>query len=106
MWANGRRVAKDVMLLEKEKQGEATKSRWKGALPVRTLGDRLAPYSCYGTVNLYGPAIQETLHYVSQQCETISVRVRLETPRVPNLTVTNWPVILPIPNNVSNRLLT
>jgi len=73
VWANGRRVAKDVMLLEQEKEGEARNSRWKGALPVRTLADRLAPYSCYATVILYGPAIQKTLHDVSQQCETISV---------------------------------
>jgi len=73
VWANGRRVAKDVMLLEQEKEGEARNSRWKGALPVRTLADRLAPYSCYATVILYGPAIRETLCDVSQQCETISV---------------------------------
>ena len=73
VWANGRRVAKDVMLLEQEKEGEVRNSRWKGVLPARTLADRLAPYSCYATVILYGPAIRETLRDVSQQCETISV---------------------------------
>ena len=73
VWANGRRVAKDVMLLEQEKEGDARNSRWKGALPVRTLADRLAPYSCYATVILYGPTIRETLRDVSQRCERISV---------------------------------
>ena len=45
----------------------------KGVLPVRTLADRLAPYSCYATGILYGPAIRETLRDISQQCERISV---------------------------------
>ena len=73
VWANGRRVAKDVMLLEQEKEDEVRNSRWEGALPVRTLADRLAPYSCYATAILYGPAIRETLRDVSKQCEGISV---------------------------------
>ena len=70
---NGRRVAKDVMLLEQGKGGEVGNSRWKDALPSRTLADRLAPYSCYATVILYGPAIRATLCDVSQRCEKISV---------------------------------
>ena len=73
VWANGRRVAKDVMLLEQEKDGEAKNSRWKDALPMRTLADRLAPYSCYATLILYGPTMQETLHGVSKRHEKISV---------------------------------
>ena len=73
VWAGGRRVAKDVMLLEQEKEGEVMDSRWKDALPVRTLADRLAPYSCYATAILYGPAIRETLCDVSKQCEGITV---------------------------------
>jgi len=73
VWVNGKRVAKDVMLLEQEKEGEVRNSRWKGALPTRTLADRLAPYSCYGTAILYGPVMRETLRDVSQRCEKISV---------------------------------
>ena len=73
VWANGRRVAKDVMLLEQEKGGETNSSRWKGTLPVRTLADRLAPYSCYSTAILYGPAMRKALCDVSQRCEKISV---------------------------------
>ena len=73
VWVNGRRVAKDVMLLEQEREGEAKGSRWKGTLPVRTLADRLAPYSCYSTAILHGPTMRETLRDVSQRCEKISV---------------------------------
>jgi len=74
IWVNGQRVARDVMLLEQEKEGEVKKdSRWNGALPARTLADRLAPYSCYATAILYGPAMHETLRDVSQRCDKISV---------------------------------
>ena len=72
VWASGRRVAKDVMLLEQENE-EMKNSRWKGALPMRTLADRLAPYSCYSTAILYGPAMYETLRDVSERCEKILV---------------------------------
>ena len=61
------------MLLEQEKEGEVKNSRWKDALPTRTLAGRLAPYSCYATAILYGPAMYETLCDVSKRCEKISV---------------------------------
>ena len=80
IWANGRRVAKDVMLLEQEKEGEVRNSRWNGVLPVRTLADRLAPYSCYATVILYGPAMRETLRDVSQRYDKISVFKQVSPP--------------------------
>jgi len=73
VWVGGQRVAKDVMLLEQEKEGEARDSRWKGVLPTRTLADRLEPYSCYATAILYGPAMHATLCDISQRCEKISV---------------------------------
>ena len=79
MWIKDRRIAKDVMLLEQEKGGEKT-SRWDGVLPVRKLADRLAPYSCYATVILYGPAIRETLSDISQRCESISVFKKISPP--------------------------
>ena len=80
VWANGRHVAKDVMLLEQENEGGEKVSRWKGALPVRTLADRLAPYSCYSTAILYGPAMYETLRDVSERCEKISVFKQVSPP--------------------------
>lgn len=80
VWVNGSRVARDVMLLEQEKEGEAKASRWDGALPVRSLADRLAPYSCYATAILYGPATHETLIDVSKRCEKISVFKKTSPP--------------------------
>ena len=68
------------MLLEHEKEEEANTSRWDGALPVRNLADRLAPYSCYATVILYGPAIRETLSDVSHRCGEISVFKKASPP--------------------------
>lgn len=73
VWVNGRHVTKDVMLLEQENEGGVKNSRWDGVLPVRKLADRLAPYSCYATTILYGPAMLETLTNVSRCCENISV---------------------------------
>ena len=73
LWVNGGHVAKDVMLLEQEKEGEAKASRWDGVLPARSLADRLAPYSCYATAILYGPTTRETLSDISQRCGKISV---------------------------------
>ncbi|EPQ60545.1 UreD-domain-containing protein [Gloeophyllum trabeum ATCC 11539] len=46
----GKRVARDVMCLEE--QGENA-----GPLERRTLCERLAPYSCYATVILWGPLV-------------------------------------------------
>jgi len=73
VWVYGKRVAKDVMLLKQEKEGETRNPRWKGTLPTRMLADRLAPYSCYATAILYGPVTREKLHNISQRCEKISV---------------------------------
>jgi urease accessory protein len=72
VWVNGSRVAKDVMLLEQEKEGEV-KTRWGNALPARKLADRLTPYSCYATAILHGPTIHETLSDVSRRSGEISV---------------------------------
>lgn len=68
------------MLLEQENEGGEKASRRKGALPMRTLADRLAPYSCYSTAILYGPAMHETLRDVSERCEKISVFKQVSPP--------------------------
>ncbi|KAJ7225641.1 UreD urease accessory protein-domain-containing protein [Mycena pura] len=62
----GKRVAKDVMLLENEDAAQAT-------LPVRTLADRLAPYSCYATLFLYGPQVQGVIGALKEVYGQISV---------------------------------
>ena len=64
VWADGRRIANDVMLLEdKEAYSQAP-----GA-----LGDRLAPYSCYAMVILYGPLVQSVIAGMIAQYDQISV---------------------------------
>ncbi|KAJ7487465.1 UreD urease accessory protein-domain-containing protein [Mycena galericulata] len=61
---DGKRVAKDVMLLENT---EPT------ALPVRTLANKLDPYSCYGTLMLYGPLVQGIISGMAEEYDRISV---------------------------------
>ncbi|KAJ7275167.1 UreD urease accessory protein-domain-containing protein [Mycena haematopus] len=50
---DGRRVAKDVMLLENE--------------ATRTLASRLAPYGCYATLLLYGPQVAGVLSTLTEE---------------------------------------
>ncbi|KAG5636352.1 hypothetical protein H0H81_008348 [Sphagnurus paluster] len=66
LWAEGRRVAKDVMLLDE--QVNLTSN-----LPPRYMADRLAPYSCYAMVILYGPLVQYTIRHLSTQYDQISI---------------------------------
>jgi urease accessory protein len=64
VWVDGKRIAKDVMLLEdKEVYSKAP----------RALGDRLAPYSCYAMVILYGPLVQAVIGGMITQYDQISV---------------------------------
>lgn len=69
VWVDGKRIAKDVLLLEaQEPQTDP--------LPSRTLGDRLAPYSCYATVIMYGPLVQSTIRHLAAEYAKISVYQR------------------------------
>ncbi|KAG6818042.1 hypothetical protein H0H87_009197 [Tephrocybe sp. NHM501043] len=68
VWVEGKRVAKDVMLLDEEPLGNSI-----GKVPVRTMGDRLAPYSCYAMVILYGPLAEGTISYLVTQYDQISI---------------------------------
>lgn len=61
---DGKRVAKDVMLLENT---EST------SLPVRTLANKLNPYSCYATLILYGPQVQGVISAMAEEYGRISV---------------------------------
>jgi urease accessory protein len=64
IWVDGRRIAKDVMLLEdKEVYPQAP----------RSLGERLAPYSCYAMVMLCGPLVQGVISEMIAQYDRISV---------------------------------
>lgn len=62
----GKRIAKDVMLLE---ETESTGS----PLPRRSLSDKLAPYSCYATLILYGPLVESVVSALTENYQKISV---------------------------------
>lgn len=66
VWVGGKRVARDVLLLEDT--DKAVES-----LPKRTLADRLAPYSCYATLILYGPQVQGVIRDIKSEYASISV---------------------------------
>lgn len=66
VWVEGKKIAKDVMLLDDDEIDVKQ-------LPRRILSDRLAPYSCYATVILYGPLIQPAIRDLATQYESISV---------------------------------
>ncbi|KAJ7630813.1 UreD urease accessory protein-domain-containing protein [Roridomyces roridus] len=53
----GKRVAKDVMLLE----------------DASTLAEKLGPYSCYATLILYGPRVQGVIRSLKEEYGRISV---------------------------------
>jgi urease accessory protein len=63
-WVDGKRIAKDVMLLDDHQVD---------SLPQRTLKDRLSPYSCYATVFLYGPMVKCAFRELTARYETVSV---------------------------------
>ncbi|TFK36836.1 UreD-domain-containing protein [Crucibulum laeve] len=65
IFVDGKRIAKDVTLLDDK--------LINAKLPPRTLGDRLAPYSCYAMVLLYGPKLQETIGHITAEYGQISV---------------------------------
>ena len=66
VWVEGERIAKDVMLLDEP--GTDTP-----ILPARSMGDRLAPYSCYATVILWGPLVQSIIEKLTFEYDQISV---------------------------------
>jgi urease accessory protein len=72
VWVDGKKIAKDVLLLEDSIQDTQP-------LPQRRLSDRLAPYSCYATLILYGPLVQNVICDINAAYETISV-FKMNTP--------------------------
>ncbi|PCH33843.1 UreD-domain-containing protein [Wolfiporia cocos MD-104 SS10] len=65
VWVDEECVARDVMLLEEQLQVPG--------LPARTLADTLAPYSCYATLIMYGPLVQDTIRFLSGEYARITV---------------------------------
>ncbi|KAG6862419.1 hypothetical protein C0995_011859 [Termitomyces sp. Mi166 len=71
VWVEGKRVAKDVMLLDEEQlQVDSTNA---SEVPFRTMHDRLAPYSCYAMVILYGPLVERTIQHLTALYDQISI---------------------------------
>ena len=63
---DGRRIAKDALLLDKDNSDASP-------LLPRSLADSLAPYSCYATVIMYGALVQETMQRLSGAYGAITV---------------------------------
>lgn len=62
-----KRVAKDVMLLENNESDSRLN---------RALAESLAPFSCYATLILRGPMVEETIAQIAARYECISVMQR------------------------------
>ncbi|KAI0694869.1 UreD-domain-containing protein [Cytidiella melzeri] len=70
LWVDGKRVARDALLLE-DTQPPLTNGHLY--LPARTLADRLAPYSCYASVLIYGPLTASTMQSLLTKYSAITV---------------------------------
>jgi urease accessory protein len=69
LWVDGKRAVKDVLLLE---EGDEGKEAAGGGTP-RSLSAKLAPYSCYATLILYGPQVQGVIRDLSDAYKAIVV---------------------------------
>ncbi|KAI0721336.1 UreD-domain-containing protein [Cerioporus squamosus] len=68
VWIEDKRVAKDAMLLE-----ERDVLSESGPLTPRTLAESLAPYSCYATLIMYGPLLEDTMRHLTTAYGAITV---------------------------------
>ena len=65
IWHNGKRIAKDVTLLENHYHD--------ARVPDRPLQSKLQPYSCYAMLILYGPQFQPIMRDLMTQYDKISI---------------------------------
>ncbi|KAG2369452.1 UreD-domain-containing protein [Suillus spraguei] len=78
VFVEGRRVARDVLLLENpfldtQTASESCSSNPTSRAPLRMLKDRLAPYSCYAMLLLYGPHTHGVVTDLQAKYRTISI---------------------------------
>ncbi|KAG1749868.1 UreD urease accessory protein-domain-containing protein [Suillus paluster] len=75
VFVEGRRVARDVLLLDNSSPDTPTTScpSHPHDPPLRTLKDRLSPYSCYAMMLLYGPQTHSVVTDLQTKYRTISV---------------------------------
>ena len=64
IWYNGKRVAKDVTLLDNQHDK---------CIPKRPLQDKLQPYSCYAMLFLYGLRVHHIIAELGSQYDKISI---------------------------------
>jgi urease accessory protein len=69
IWVNGKRLTKDVTLLE------AT-----GSTGTRTLANRLAPYTCYAMIILCGPLVEGVICHLTAEQKGVLVFKRRSQP--------------------------
>ncbi|KAM0756146.1 UreD-domain-containing protein [Meredithblackwellia eburnea MCA 4105] len=63
VWVDGRRIARDVMLLEDESDGKG---------PQTSYYERVEPYSCYASIIFFGPAVAPILSYLQAAFSNIT----------------------------------
>ena len=73
LWVEDKRVARDTLLLEDRPDDIR-------GLSSRALSDRLAPYSCYATVFLYGALTASTRQALQDEYDRISLFRRSAPP--------------------------
>jgi urease accessory protein len=65
IFLQGKRIAKDVMLLDDTELGEG--------IPSRPLSERLKPYSCYAMLFLHGPQLLPIIATIMEWYNQITV---------------------------------
>jgi urease accessory protein len=77
VFVEGRRVARDVLLLDNppdtQTASESCSSNPTSRSSLRTLKDRLAPYSCYAMLLLYGPQTHGVVTDLQAKYRNISI---------------------------------
>jgi len=73
IFVEGRRVARDVLLLDNSTFDTMSCSSPPRDPPLRTLKDRLSPYSCYAMLLLYGPQTHGVVADLQAKYGSISV---------------------------------
>ena len=73
VFLDGRCIARDIMLLEEPSPVQPTPEIAQSKGLSRTLGERLHPYSCYATLILSGPLVQDVVAHLDKLYQSITV---------------------------------
>lgn len=124
-WIGGKRVARDVMLLEDEISAQSLPQSLspgprssslssiegteqnpqpdlrQSTLPLRTIKARLAPYACYATLFLIGPQVETVVSLLASKYDSIS---QMQVPQPDSLVWSMSPLTLPAVQDGSKHL--